>query len=393
MNERERFLSILVGGLLVGYVLWWGFGKYDSALKQRNSQIANLTNEQQRLTEQRLQGEYANRQMGEYVVRSLPGNPERAQSKYQQWLLDLVQANKLSGFDVDRNNSRPIGGLYQQIDFRVQGDTNMENFVNLLHAFYAKDYLHRIRDLSLRPNREGGYQVELLIDVIALLRAPDDLPARNDPSWRVDGNVTAYTDPIMNRNFFKPPNQAPLYNGRPGVEAIVGRDTPIPLTFKDAEGHDIRYEFVDVPPEFVRLDPRSGTLRINSDEKRQFELLLRAIDNGYPRRSTEQKLTVNVVDPPPPPAPPPAKLEFDDATQTVLTALVQGRDEWTAWMHVRTRDQTLRLKVGDGFEIGSLKGKVVEVTPRFVMLEIDGRRFTLKPAGNLSEAAKRAEED
>ena len=30
---------------------------------------------------------------------------------------------------------------------------------------------------------------------------------------------------------------------------------------------------------------------------------------------------------------------------------------------------------------------------RMVTLEIDGRRFTLKPAGNLSEAAKRAEED
>lgn len=393
MTQRERFLSILVGGLFAAVVVWWGFGKYRSALKLRNNQITALENEKQRHLEQQMQGEYANRQMGEYMVRSLPGDPERAQRDYQQWLLSMVQANKLSEAVVDLNSSRPIGGLYQRLDFRVRGTTDKPGVIKLLHAFYGKDYLHRIRDLLLRPNKEGDFTVEMSIDAIALLAAPADLPAREGTSWKVETDLAAYHDPIMNRNFFKPPNGAPEYTGRPAIEAIVGRDSPVPLTFKDPEDHPIRFEFAQPPPDFVRLDERSGTLRIKSDEKREFELLVRAIDNGYPRRTTEQKLTVKVVDPPPGPTPPPPKLAFDDATQTVLTALVQGRDEWTAWMHVRTRDKTLRLKVGDGFEIGSLKGKVVEVTPRFVTLEIDGRRFTLKPAGNLSEAAKRAEED
>ena len=391
MNQRERMLSIAVGGLLIGVAVWWGMGKYRSALKTRQNQITALTNEQQRLTEQQLQGEYANRQMGEYMVRSLPGEPQHAQSDYQEWLLGVVQDNKLSKAVVDSNSSRPIGGIYQKIDFRVQADTTLPNFINLMHDFYAKDYLHRIRDFSFRPTREGGYRVEMSIDAIALLAAPNDLPPREESSWRVDGEVASYFDPIMNRNFFEPPNNAPRYTGRERLEAIVGRDTPLPLTFQDREGDEVQLEFGETPPEFVRLDSRSGTLRVMSDEKREIEILVRAIDDGYPRRSTEQRLIVQVVDPPPPPAPPAPKLAFDDATQTVLTALVQGRDEWTAWMHVRTRDQTLRLKVGDGFEIGSLKGKVVEVTPRFVTLEIDGRKFTLKPAGNLSEAAKQAE--
>ncbi len=393
MTQRERFLAILVGGLFVAVIFWWGFGKYRTALRVRNNEIARLQNEQQQLIEQQLQGEYANRQMGEYLVRSLPGNPERAQSNYQQWLLGMVQASNLSKAVVDPNSSRPIAGLYQQIDFRVRGNTNVPDLINLLHAFYAKDYLHRIRDLSIRRTREGDFMVEMSIDAIALLFAPDDQPPSEATSWRVDADVAAYREAIMNRNIYEPPNNAPLYNGRPEIEAIVGRDSPAPLTFKDPEGHDVRFEFAEPPPEFVRLDPQSGTLRINSAETREFNVTVRAIDNGYPRRTTEQTLTVKVVDPPPPPPPPTPKLEFDDATQTVLTALVQGRDEWTAWMHVRTRDKTLRLKVGDGFEIGSLQGKVVEVTPRYVMLEIDGRRFTLKPAGNLSEAAKLSEND
>ncbi len=320
-----------------------------------------------------------------------PAIPSRRRANISSGCLGWSKTTNLSKALVDANSSRTIGGLYQLLDFRVRGESDVPNLIRLLHAFYAKDYLHRIRDMSIRRTREGGFQVEMSIDAIALLGAPLDLPARDEPSWRVDGDVAAYLDPIMNRNLYEPPNQAPKFGGRPEFEAIVGRDNPAPLSFNDPEGHSIRFEIVDAPEEFVRLDERSGTLRIRSDEKREFEITVRAIDNGYPRQVSEQTLTVKVVDPPEPEPEPPPKLAFDDATQTVLTALVQGRDEWTAWMHVRTRDQTLRLRVGDAFEIGSLKGKVVEVTPRFVMLEIDGKQFELRPSGNLSEAAKTAE--
>jgi hypothetical protein len=391
MTDRERFLSILVAGVLGIACVWWAFGKYNAAVTIRNNQITQLQQEQQRLNEQRLQGEYANRQMGEYMIRSLPGNPERAQSQYQQWLLDTVHANKLSKIQVDANSSRTIGGLYQLLDFRVRGNSDAPGLIRFLHEFYSKDYLHRIRDFSVRRTRDGDFQAELSIDAIAMLAAPEDLPSRDEPSWRVDGDVSAYLDPIMNRNLYEPPNQSPGYAGPPVLEAIAGRESPSPLSFNDPEGHPLKFELVEGPQEFVRLDPASGTLRVTSDQTREFQVAVRATDGGYPPKSAEQKLTVRVVDPPAPEPEPPPKLAFDDATQTVLTALVQGRDEWTAWMHVRTRDQTLKLRVGDSFEIGSLKGKVVEVTPRFVMLEIDGKQFELRPSGNLSDAAKSAE--
>ena len=393
MTQRERILSILVGGLLVAVLFRWGFDKYRTAVRKRDNEIARLQNDTQQRIEQRLQGEYANRQMGEYLVRSLPGNPEQAQSDYQQWLLGMVQDNNLSGAVVDSTSSRAIGGLYQKLDYRVNGTTTIQSFLGLLHAFYAKDYLHRVRDMSLTPNKGNDFTVAMTIESIALLSAPKDLPAREATSWRVDGDLASYRDPILNRNLFEPPNQSPKYKGNTVREAIVGRDSAVPLSFEDPENQDLRYELAGETPQGVRLDERSGKLSIMSDKLGEIQLLVRAIDNGYPPRSTEQKLTVRVVDPPPPTQPPAPKLKFDDSTQTFLTALVQGRDEWTAWMHVRTRDQTLRLRVDDKFEIGSLKGSVIEVTPRFATLEVDGRRFTLEPAGNLNEAAKRSLED
>jgi hypothetical protein len=56
MNERERFLSILVAGLLVATGVWWGFGKYNAAIESRQSQIDQLVTTQAQLNEKRLQG-------------------------------------------------------------------------------------------------------------------------------------------------------------------------------------------------------------------------------------------------------------------------------------------------------------------------------------------------
>ena len=42
MNERERFLSILVAGLLVATGVWWGFGKYNKAIGSRQNQIDKI---------------------------------------------------------------------------------------------------------------------------------------------------------------------------------------------------------------------------------------------------------------------------------------------------------------------------------------------------------------
>ena len=90
MTQRERYLAIAVGGLVLAIVFQWGFGRYRDAIRFRNNRLATLQNETQLLEERRLQGAYADRQMGEYLSRSLPSDPERARSSYQAWLLDTA---------------------------------------------------------------------------------------------------------------------------------------------------------------------------------------------------------------------------------------------------------------------------------------------------------------
>lgn len=393
MTQRERILAILVGGILAVVVLWWGFGKYRSALDTRTGQLERLETERFGLEEQVMQGHLAERQRAEYLIRSLPGELERARSDYQQWLLTSGRENNLDGLDVDPITDAS-NELYHRIGFRVSGKCRMPDLIGWLHEFYAKDYLHRIRELDFRKlKNEDALAVEMIIDAMAMTDAPVDADPPSDHSWRVDPELSAYREPILNRNFFEPPNGAPRFVGNARIDAVVGRDSPNQLAFRDPEGDRLRFEFAEQPPEGVQLDEASGTLRVRSDETQEFRVLVKVTDNGYPQRSTEQELLVRVVEPAKEPDPAPEPLKFDDATQTVLTGLVHGRDDWTAWMHVRTRDKTLKLRVNDEFEIGTLRGKVIEVTPKFVVLEVDQRRFMLKPNGILKEAADRSLED
>jgi hypothetical protein len=169
----------------------------------------------------------------------------------------------------------------------------------------------------------------------------------------------------------------------------VGESARLSIAAEDPEQNQLRYSIVGDAPEGLDLDPRSGDIRWSPDSVGSHQVTVRVTDTGYPPQSAEQTFELAVVDPPPRPEAPPG---FDDSTQTVLTALVQGGGDWTAWMKVRTQGTTLKLRPGDRFEIGHLSGTVVDVNARFVTLEIDGKQFELRPAGNLAEAARTAVE-
>jgi hypothetical protein len=385
MNQRERTLSILVGGLVIGLGLWWMLGKYQAAIKKRSGLIANKSNALEAADDLQFQGLLAERQMGLYLERSLPSSDNLASRQYSQWLLETVERHFTDG-SVDPQQIQSTEDIYKQFSFQVKGKTDIPAWIDWMHEFYAKDYLHRIRAWSLRPERGGkGFLLEFTVDALSISGRADDLPIPTKQSYRVDGEVARYRDSILNRNLFEPPNGEPRFTGSDSLTAVVGKPNTIPLVFEDPEKQPLEFELIRSPEgSKVTLDPRSGNLRIDDAIEGEFELSVRATDNGYPRRSVEQKLVVRVRPPEAMPTPE-VKLKFDDAKQTFLTGLVQDSEQ-EAWMNVRTRGETLRLRVGDSFEIGSVKGKVVELNSRAAVLEVDGKKYELKLNGQLKQA-------
>ena len=81
MNEREKNLVKIIGTMLVLYILWSGYGRYQSAVSQRTKQIEQLTSKQSELSEKVLMGAIADGAFGEYQARSLPSNPDTARRR------------------------------------------------------------------------------------------------------------------------------------------------------------------------------------------------------------------------------------------------------------------------------------------------------------------------
>jgi hypothetical protein len=393
MTPRERVLGIGVGSILALAGCQYVFMQYRSAVAARQTRVDALDQQILEAQEKLLQGAYADRMMGEYLVRSLPSDIEKARADYTRWLYEIITMVELRDASVSFTNTLPAGDLYKRHQFKLSGKTDQRGWVELMHLFYTKDYLHRISNLVVRPFREGGLFVDMTIDVIGLDAAQPDLAAPTATSPMVDSFAT-YADPILNRNFFSPPNQAPKFTTPSRLTATLGQSPNLAVKAEDPEKDSVRYAIVGEAPEGLELDSRTGAIRWNPKAPGSYPLAVEAIDAGYPAQRVEQRFEIAVVNPPPPP--PPAKEPepapgFDDATQTVLTALVQGGGDWTAWMKVRTQGTTVKLRPGDKFEIGRLSGTVVDVNSRFVTLESEGRRFELRPAGNLAEAAKAAE--
>jgi len=386
MTPRERVLIVGVGTVLALGGCQYAFSSYRAAVLARTTRLSALDNQLFEARDKHLQGALADRQMGDYLARSLPSDSERARADYTRWLFDTITLIDLRDASVTFVNAMPNGDLYDRYGFKLTGKTDGRGWLELMHAFYSKDYLHRISEMSVRPSREGGLAIDLSIDAISLRAAAKDAPAPQTISPQV-GEFQSYADAILNRNFFSGPNQPPVFTSPERLATDVGKRSSLKIAAEDVEKDALKYEIVGDAPLGLELDAKSGDVRWEPAELGTYSLIVKATDNGYPPQSIERKFEVAVVDPPPPP---PATIVagFDDSTQTVLTALVQGRNDWTAWMKVKTTGKTLKLQPGDKFEIGTLSGAVVEVTSKFVLIEINGKRFELRPAGVLSEAAK-----
>jgi len=387
MTPRERILVVGVGAVLALGGCQYAFSGYRAALAARNTRLSSLDKQLFEARDKHLQGAMADRQMGDYLVRSLPSDSERARADYTRWLFDTITLIELRDASVTFVNAMPVGDLYERYGFKISGKTDGRGWLELMHAFYSKDYLHRISEMTVRPSREGGLAIDLSIDAISLLAAAKDAPAPKTISPQV-GDFQQYADAILNRNFFSGPNQPPVFKSPEQLATDVGEKSSLKIIAEDVEKDALNYEIVGDAPEGLEIDAKSGEVRWEPVALGTYSLVVKATDNGYPPQSVERKFEVAVVDPPPPPPPATIVPGFDDSTQTVLTALVQGRNDWTAWMKVKTTGKTLKLQPGDKFEIGTLSGAVIEVTSKFVLIEIDGKRFELRPAGVLSEAAK-----
>lgn len=365
-NPRERVLAIALGSVFAIIVLWMGYSRLSASYTSRYATIKGLEKKIKDRKRVEQQAILAGARMAGYRRISLPNNLEVARSEYQNWLLECAGKAKLSNPQVNVGPTKTIRNLCSEFTFIVVGRGDLRQTVGMLYDFYQPGYLHRISRLSLKPVPESKLlDISLTVHAIALDKA--DETERLPPvigNRLSQPNRAAYEEAIVGRNLFGKPNTPPRLVGAGKKDAVLQRDFEVELRGTDADPLDkLTYALESSADPGARLDTRSGRFRWTPKSKGEFEFLVSVTDDGIPARTTTEKLVVRVNDAPPPEKPAPPKLAFDHAKFAVLTGIVSASGEPEAWLHVRPTGQMLKLHLGDKFEVGSVIGTVVDISP------------------------------
>ncbi|MCR4412266.1 MAG: hypothetical protein NUV77_07555 [Thermoguttaceae bacterium] len=103
-------------------------------------------------------------------------------------------------------------------------------------------------------------------------------------------------------------------------------------------------------------------------------------DLGAYRKTIVERNLFAAYRPAPPAAPPERRVEppksdaFDPSKYAYVTAIVSGLDgQPRVWIKSRSNDENLRLRQGERFEIGPMKGTIARIGDRHVEIQLDGK--------------------
>lgn len=396
MTKRERYLAIAVGVVVGLFVLQYGLNSVRSSLQAKQDAVDAARSDVEDMEKILTSGKLAARKLEQLAPKSLPTNPETLVNQYRNWLFELGETSGLKDINVGTPRSSSPTDAYTAYEFTLSGVARKDNIIDLLAKYYDRDYLQSIVRLNLTQTRVRD-ELNITIDsrVLALNNASAKQPPSLESSGRLAMGVDEYQSVILGRNPFSPPNQPPRFASSRRHEVVRGDRWSLDLEANDPEGQDVEFELVasENVPDGLKLE--RGAFSWEPKANGQFEFKVRAKDRGWPSKATEETFVVSVVDPPRE-EPKIEQPKFDVASQAFVSALLRGRGGPEVWIRSRTDGETLQLSEGAGFELGSVKAKVVGIhlDADYVELESeDGSRWTIGMNTSLAEAYRQRQID
>ncbi|GIW96838.1 MAG: hypothetical protein KatS3mg111_0171 [Pirellulaceae bacterium] len=399
MTQRERFLTIAVAVVLGIFFAQYVINGMLVSLHEKQTAVDAARSTSSDMDKRITDGKIAARALEELAKRSLPRDEQRLVSQYRDWLTSLGRSVEMASIEVAVPD-RPMHTTpaYNAYKFSLSGQCRLDRMLELLGKFYDYNYLHRISNASFQWIDKRHVQVNIDSIALALSNASPTQAAPTGSSGRLDQPIERYVEVILGRNPFFPQNNPPQLrvSGQLTIERGKRWEFPLAAEARDPEGDPVRVELVSTEiPAGLRL--RGGTIEWEPQENGRYEIVVRAADEAWPSKAIEQRLVLQVVDPKvePQPEPEPEPPKFDPARQTYVSAMLGGRNGPEVWIRSRVEGKTLKLRVGDEFEVGTIRAKVVDINLRenFIELESDSLRWTVDMDTPLATAFERAKVD
>ncbi|MCC6511630.1 MAG: cadherin repeat domain-containing protein [Pirellulaceae bacterium] len=383
MSKREQFLAIAVSGVVGLLSVQFVVNSVRSGLQAKQNQLKSLEDKIETHDRKMTDSALATKRLNELKSKSLPKNREAAKNQYSAWLSELATQSGVQKVSLEDQQAAGLkSDAFSAYRFVLSGEIRLDNLIKLLHGYYNRDYLQRIRDLKITQLRDNPEMVQIKLDTEAIALASADL--KQEPSLAASGRVPQsleeYQTSILSRNPFAPPNRAPKFNVASSVDVPRDSDWSLEVKAVDPDNrHTVKYTLVSEKPEGLNFDETSGKFSWKPKANGNFDVVVQAIDTGFPPQKSEHKLTLKVVDPPAPPPPPTVEPQFDVASQSYVSAVLGGRDRNELWIRSKTDNKYFVAVAGDQIAVGSVKGKIVEVNveEQFAELETEGRRWIL----------------
>ncbi len=394
MNQREKILAGIVGGLIllfIGNAFW---SSIQAGIETKRNEVEKL---QKNLSDQKLaiqQGTLASQKIAKATPRSASKREENARAEYERWLIELATKSNLREPQYQNLPSSVGKDGFHIHKFKVTGAGTLQTATKLLHEFYSKPFLHRITQLEMRPvsSRDANADPDAMVvsittEFLGIPTARDvQVPLPSDPAL-VPKSLEEYEKSIVHRNLFGPANQPPEMSPTKQVDAVQGIAVDYTVTAKDPDPKQkLTYAVEGEKPEGFSIDASTGKLRWTGKDLGEYKVTVKATDSGLPSKSATQLLTIQVKPPPPPRVEPP---KFDVASQAKLTGLVTDGVGPEAWIFSLTEGKLHKLREGAEMVLGDVKGKVVSVGANYMEVETDGRKWTIGLEEAVSDAYKR----
>ena len=384
MNQREKFLAVLVGLSLLALLGTFGGKQVTRMFASRQQKIATLNKAITKKKAAVIKGKRSRNELSVYENRSLPGDPDLASSRYRAWLHAWAEKSGISEENVRCEAVRHRRGQYNLFTFSMTCEGDLRNMVRLLHHFYSVDFLHRIKLMSVRPLKDKNrLALVFRLEALSLATAKKDKTLVEVPADRLAfKTINRYFDVIVNRNPYAPANEPPRFVSTDRVTGYLNQPLTIRPETKDPESDHVQYRLGKVDLPGLTIDESSGRIEWTPDKKGRFEIPLTAIDDGLPPKETTTTIQVEVTDPPPSA---PATAAFDKARFAFVTGIVEVNGAPQVWIDNRTEGKLLKLKEGDTVEIGEFKGKIERIFPKKIELRAGDKLLSIKYGQNLSQ--------
>lgn len=354
MNTRERYLAIILLGLVIVIVGGWGVAElFARPWRDREASIALFKDEIDKKRQEVLKIQAEKAKLARWRLMSLPADTDLASREYEKFLGELLRQSKFvaGSYTVkatkESKKSGPTVGVkkepvYTKLLFAIETQGDLGNLVKFLEKFYHTGLLHQVKKLSVqRPRTSTAGQ------------RPNDLDIR------ITIEALALED-AENRPYLAPVDQKLLV-----AEAVTTlRRGPMGL---------------GLVAETAGPAGPLGARRLATPGRQYASILGKDIFFGAPAAPVE---TVSV--------------DRTDVTQFVyLTDITQSSTKTEAFLFDQYNNRRIRLLVSAGFDTFRIRdaqgdtlvsGKVVKIEERDLIFVAKEKHYAFHVGHNLKEA-------